>query len=67
VGEKNSGKSNVIEALRLAATPRNLRRTHYFEADDLAHGRAGRVIETRSRSGMKIAKQAVPEPPQPDK
>jgi putative ATP-dependent endonuclease of OLD family len=45
VGENNSGKSNIIEALRLATTPLNLRRTRYFETDDLAHGRAGQVIE----------------------
>ena len=38
VGENNSGKSNVIEALRLATAPLNLRRTRYFEADDRSHG-----------------------------
>ena len=42
VGENNSGKSNVIEALRLATAPLNFRRTRYFEADDLSHGREGR-------------------------
>ena len=45
VGENNSGKSNVIEALRLATTPLNLRRTRYFEADDLSHGRTGHAVE----------------------
>ena len=45
VGENNSGKSNVIEALRLATAPLNLRRTRYFDADDLSHGRAGQPIE----------------------
>jgi putative ATP-dependent endonuclease of the OLD family len=45
VGENNSGKSNVIEALRLATTPLNLRRTRFFEADDLSHGREGSAIE----------------------
>jgi putative ATP-dependent endonuclease of OLD family len=45
VGENNSGKSNVIEALRLATTPLNLRRTRYFEADDLSHGRSDQAIE----------------------
>ena len=30
VGENNSGKSNVIEALRLATAPLSLRRTRYF-------------------------------------
>jgi putative ATP-dependent endonuclease of OLD family len=38
VGENNSGKSNVIEALRLATTPLSLRRTRYFDADDLSMG-----------------------------
>jgi putative ATP-dependent endonuclease of the OLD family len=45
VGENNSGKSNLIEALRLATAPLNLRRTRFFEADDLSHGQAGQVIE----------------------
>jgi len=45
VGENNSGKSNVIEALRLATTPLNLRRTRYFDADDLSHGRSGQAID----------------------
>lgn len=37
-GENNSGKSNVIEALRLATTPLSRRRTRYFEEDDISHG-----------------------------
>ena len=45
VGENNSGKSNVIEALRLATTPLNLRRTRYFDADDVSHGRSGQAVE----------------------
>ncbi len=45
VGENNSGKSNVIEAMRLATAPLNLRRTRYFEADDLSHGRETGSIE----------------------
>jgi putative ATP-dependent endonuclease of OLD family len=45
VGENNSGKSNVIEALRLATTPLNLRRTRFFEADDLSHGQEGSASE----------------------
>src|SRR5258708_23657075 len=44
VGENNSGKSNVIEALRLATTPLNLRRTRYFDPEDLSHGRDGQPI-----------------------
>jgi putative ATP-dependent endonuclease of the OLD family len=39
VGENNSGKSNVIEAVRLATVPLNLRRTRFFEPEDCSHGR----------------------------
>jgi putative ATP-dependent endonuclease of OLD family len=45
VGENNGGKSNVIEALRLATAPLNMRRTRYFEADDRSHGREGEAVE----------------------
>ncbi len=34
VGENNSGKSNIIDAIRLALTPASGRRTRYFEKDD---------------------------------
>jgi putative ATP-dependent endonuclease of the OLD family len=40
VGENNSGKSNVIEALRLATAPLNLRRMRFFEPEDCSHGRS---------------------------
>lgn len=47
VGENNSGKSNIIEALRLATTPLSGRRTRYFEIDDCLNGSNGPVeIET---------------------
>ena len=42
VGENNSGKSNAIEALRLATAPLSLSRTRYFEADDLLARPGGR-------------------------
>jgi putative ATP-dependent endonuclease of OLD family len=59
VGENNSGKSNVIEALRLATVPLNLRRTRYFEADDLSHGRESEASEIRLElSGLTTAQQA---------
>lgn len=45
VGENNSGKSNVIEALRLATTPLNRRATRWFEEADLAHGREKKEAE----------------------
>lgn len=34
VGENNAGKSNVIDAIRLATEPLNGRRSRYFEVDD---------------------------------
>ncbi|MEU9111301.1 AAA family ATPase [Streptomyces sp. NPDC048483] len=39
VGENNSGKSDVIEALRPATTPLNRRSTRWFDEADLIHGR----------------------------
>lgn len=45
VGENNGGKSNVIEALRLATTPLNMRRSRYFEVDDRSHGREIEAVE----------------------
>lgn len=44
VGENNSGKSNIIEALRLATPPLSRRRTRYFEPDDISFGR-GTIVE----------------------
>lgn len=35
VGENNAGKSNIIEALRLATPPLSGRRTRYFEVEDV--------------------------------
>lgn len=43
VGENNSGKSNVIDALRLATVPLSGRRSRYFEMDDLTHGQNGPI------------------------
>ena len=39
VGENNAGKSNIIDALRLATTPTGGRRDRYFESNDHAVGR----------------------------
>jgi putative ATP-dependent endonuclease of OLD family len=39
VGENNSGKSNAVDALRLAITPMGGRRTRYFEPSDVSFGR----------------------------
>jgi putative ATP-dependent endonuclease of OLD family len=38
VGENNSGKSNVIDAIRLATPPLSGRRSRYFEMEDLTRG-----------------------------
>lgn len=45
VGENNSGKSNIIESLRLATTPLNRRGTRWFEESDLSRGREGAEAE----------------------
>ncbi|MFI9274646.1 ATP-dependent nuclease [Kitasatospora sp. NPDC052896] len=45
VGENNSGKSNVIEALRLATTPLNPRSGRWFDEADRAHGREDHDVE----------------------
>jgi len=48
VGENNSGKSNVIDALRLATAPLSGRPTRYFEDDDATRDHEGPVqIQTR--------------------
>jgi len=45
VGENNSGKSNLIDALRLMLAPHQGRRSRYFEPGDLSVGRDGESIE----------------------
>ncbi|WP_386337724.1 ATP-dependent nuclease [Streptomyces xiangluensis] len=45
VGENNSGKSNVIESLRLATTPLNRRSTRWFDEPDLSRGREAQEAE----------------------
>ncbi len=49
VGENNSGKSNVIDALRLALAPYLDRRSRYFEAGDLSFGRENETVELVAR------------------
>jgi putative ATP-dependent endonuclease of OLD family len=46
VGENNSGKSNVIEALRLGTAPLSGRRSRYFEVDDVTRGHEEPVLIT---------------------
>ncbi|MFG2109710.1 ATP-dependent nuclease [Micromonospora chersina] len=53
VGENNSGKSNLIDALRLATTPLSGRRTRYFEADDdPSHGSDEPIELTSEYDGL---------------
>jgi putative ATP-dependent endonuclease of OLD family len=49
VGENNSGKSNVVDALRLATSPMGGRRTRYFEAGDLSFGREAEAVSIAMR------------------
>lgn len=58
VGENNSGKSNVIEALRLATAPLNGRRTRYFDLDDVARGHTGPVRITSRFAGLTTFQRA---------
>ncbi|MQL61900.1 AAA family ATPase [Streptomyces vinaceus] len=59
VGENNSGKSNVIEALRLATTPLNRRATRWFDEVDLSHGREGQEAQFRAAyDGLSTAQRA---------
>ncbi|WP_227026194.1 AAA family ATPase [Streptomyces fodineus] len=59
VGENNSGKSNVIEALRLATTPLNRRSTRWFDEVDLSHGREGQEAQFRATyDGLTAAQRA---------
>src|SRR4051794_27837139 len=52
VGENNAGKSNVIDALRLATLPLSGRRTRYFNEDDVSHGQSGPITLTATYAGL---------------
>ncbi|MFD7677054.1 ATP-dependent endonuclease [Streptomyces sp. NPDC060187] len=59
VGENNSGKSNVIEALRLATTPLNRRATRWFDESDMSHGREAKEARFRATyDGLSSAQRA---------
>jgi putative ATP-dependent endonuclease of OLD family len=49
IGENNSGKTNVIEALRLLTVPADHRRTRYFETSDFFDGRIQNDIVIEGR------------------
>ncbi|WP_413252149.1 AAA family ATPase [Streptomyces caniferus] len=59
VGENNSGKSNVIEALRMATTPLNRRATRWFDESDPSHGREAERSQFRAMyDGLSAAQRA---------
>ncbi|WP_329243153.1 AAA family ATPase [Actinoallomurus sp. NBC_01490] len=45
VGENNSGKSNLIEAIRLCTSPLNPRSTRWFDQSDRSHGSEESEVE----------------------
>ncbi len=68
VGENNSGKSNIIDAIRLLTLPLNGRRERYPEDDDLRRGSADKTFKVEgSFSGLSdtvkgLLISAVPDP-----
>ncbi|MCB9820307.1 AAA family ATPase [Candidatus Nomurabacteria bacterium] len=58
VGENNAGKSNVIEALRLATSPLSGRRSRYFEPEDTNRSWEGPVTFTMTFKGATSFQQA---------
>lgn len=59
VGENNSGKSNIVEAIRLATTPLNRRATRWFDESDLSHGREAEKAQFRAMyDGLSAAQRA---------
>jgi putative ATP-dependent endonuclease of the OLD family len=51
VGENNSGKSNVIQALQLITAPLSGRPSRYFEQGDISIGNEGQSIEIHAEFG----------------
>jgi putative ATP-dependent endonuclease of the OLD family len=49
VGENNSGKSNLVDALRLALAPLGPRRTRYFETTDVSFGREAGIVRVAAK------------------
>lgn len=58
VGENNAGKSNVIEALRLATAPLSGRRSRYFEPEDTYRGWVEPVTLSMTFQGASSFQQA---------
>ena len=57
VGENNSGKSNVIDAIRLMTSPATGRRTTYFALDDVSYGADSTLIEMHAELAQLTAYQ----------
>lgn len=52
VGENNSGKSNVIDGVRLVTKPLSGRPTRYFEVDDVSFDESGPIELTAEFAGL---------------
>jgi putative ATP-dependent endonuclease of OLD family len=52
VGENNAGKSNVIDALRLATLPLSGRPTRYFNSEDHSRGHDGPIVLTATFAAL---------------
>ena len=60
VGENNSGKSSVIDAIRLATTPSDGRRTRYCETSDVSFNSKDPWFDIRAvYAGLSMQKQAM--------
>lgn len=58
VGENNAGKSNIIDALRLATLPLSGRRTRYFDVEDLTDGASSPICLSATYKGLSAFQQA---------
>lgn len=60
VGENNSGKSNIIDAIRLVTTPSDGRRTRYCDAADVSFNSDDPWFDIRAvYAGLSMQKQAM--------
>lgn len=60
VGENNSGKSNVIDGIRLVTAPSDGRRSRYCDSADLSFGAESSSFELRATyGGLSVAEQAL--------
>lgn len=60
VGENNSGKSNIVDAIRLVTVPSDGRRTRYCEAADVSFDSAEQWFDVRAVfAGLTMQQQAL--------